>query len=132
MPPERLTVSSGTPWEAAHGYARALRVGNLVYVSGTVAADEDGAVVGPNDPYAQTTYIIQKIERALGEAGASLSDVVRTRLYVADISRWQEVSRAHATFFGDVRPASTMVEVSALIAPDFLIEIEVDAVVGVS
>jgi enamine deaminase RidA (YjgF/YER057c/UK114 family) len=130
MPSERLTISSGTPWEAAHGYCRALRVGNVVYVSGTVASDEDGAVVGPDDPYAQAVYSIQKIERALGEAGASLADVVRTRLYVTDISRWQEVSRAHAAFFGEIRPASTMVEVRALIAPEFLVEIEVEAVVG--
>ncbi len=130
MPSERVTVSSGTHWEAAHGYCRALRVGSFVYVSGTVASDEDGAVVGPGDPYAQAVYSIQKIARALAEAGASLADVVRTRLYVTDISRWEEVSRAHAAFFGEVRPASTMVEVRALIGPDFMVEIEVEAIVG--
>jgi enamine deaminase RidA (YjgF/YER057c/UK114 family) len=130
MAPERQIISSGAPWEAAHGYARALRVGNHVYVSGTVAADESGAVVGLGDPYAQTAYSIQKIERALVEAGASLADVVRTRLFVADISRWEEVSRAHAAAFGEIRPASTMVEVSALIGADFLVEVEVEAVIG--
>jgi enamine deaminase RidA (YjgF/YER057c/UK114 family) len=129
MSSERLIISSGTPWESAHGYCRALRVGNFVYVSGTVASDEDGTVVGPGDPYAQAVYSIQKIARALDEAGASLADVVRTRLYVTDISRWQEVSRAHAEFFGEVRPASTMVEVRALIGPEFLVEIEVEAVI---
>lgn len=127
---ERKNVSTGTPWEAVHGYSRAVRVGNLVYVSGTTASDANGSVIGVGDMYAQTAYALQKIVRALGEVGAGAKDVVRTRCFVTDISRWTEVSKAHAEVFGDVRPVSTMVEVKALIDPAHLVEIEVDAVIS--
>ncbi|MFO7323839.1 MAG: RidA family protein [Chloroflexota bacterium] len=127
---DRQNISSGTPWEAVAGYSRAVRVGNHVVVAGTTASDENGKVQGVGDPYAQTRYIIQKIERALNEAGATLNDVVRVRMFVTDISRWQEYSRAHGEFFADIRPVSTMVEVSRLIDPEHLIEIEVDAIIG--
>jgi enamine deaminase RidA (YjgF/YER057c/UK114 family) len=125
---ERQNYSTGTPWEAAVGYSRAVRVGPFVYVSGTTASDEQGRVHG-GDPYAQAVYIFQKIERSLQAVGASLADVVRVRMYVTDISRWAEVGRAHGEFFGPVRPVSTMVEVSALVDPAHLVEIEVDAVI---
>lgn len=127
---KRQNISSGTPWESFAGYSRAVRVGNGVYVSGTTASDEQGNVMGVGDPHAQTVYILQKIERALTEAGATLKDVVRTRMFVTDISRWQEVARAHAEFFGGIRPAATMVQVAKLIDDDHLVEIEVDAVIG--
>lgn len=127
---ERKHVSTGTPWEAVHGYSRALRVGNLVYVSGTTASDEAGNVIGVGNVYTQTAYALQKIERALRDAGANLKDVVRTRCFVTDISQWQEVSRAHAEYFGEIRPVSTMVEVKALVDPAHLVEIEVDAVIS--
>ncbi len=126
----RQNISSGTPWEAVHGYSRAVRVGNSIYVSGTTASDEQGNVMGIDDPYAQTVYIIEKISRALGEAGATLADVVRTRIFVTDIGRWEEVARAHAQFFAEIRPASTMVEISKLVDNRQLVEIEVDAVIG--
>lgn len=126
----RQNISSGTPWEGKHGYSRAVRVGNAVYVSGTTASDEHGNVFGENDPYAQTVYIIEKISRALNEAGATLADVVRTRLFVTDISRWEEVARGHAKFFGEIRPASTMVEINKLVDEKQLVEIEVDAMIG--
>ena len=126
---ERKNISSGTPWEAVHGYSRAVRVGNSVHVSGTTASDEQGNVIGIDDPYAQTVYIIEKIEGALHEAGASLKDVVRTRLFVTNISRWEDIARAHTKFFGEVRPASTMVEVTALVSPEQLVEIEVEAII---
>jgi enamine deaminase RidA (YjgF/YER057c/UK114 family) len=127
---ERQRISSGTPWEGKAGYSRALRVGNLVYVAGTTASDETGNVIGKGDVYAQTIYTIRKIERALVEAGASLSDVVRTRTFITDISRWEEFARAHGEVFGAICPVSTLVEVSKLIDPDHLIEMEVDAVIG--
>jgi len=127
--PERQNISTGTPWEPKHGYSRAVRFGNLIYVSGTTASDEQGDVIGVNDPYAQTVYILEKISRALNAAGANLTDVVRTRVFVTDISQWEAVSRAHAEFFGEIRPASTMVEVSSLIDKRQMVEIEVDAVV---
>jgi enamine deaminase RidA (YjgF/YER057c/UK114 family) len=127
---ERQNISSGAPWEAIAGYSRAVRVGASVYVSGTTASDEQGNVIGKGDPYAQAIYIFRKIERALKEAGAAMSDVVRTRMFVTDISRWQDVARAHAEFFSNVRPAATMVEVAKLIDPDHMVEIEVDAVIG--
>jgi enamine deaminase RidA (YjgF/YER057c/UK114 family) len=126
----RQNISSGTRWEAIAGYSRAVRVGNVVHVSGTTATDEQGRVVGEGDPYAQTVYIVEKIGRALTEAGASLADVVRTRLYVTDVSRWEEVARAHAKFFGEIRPANTLVEVSALVGAAYLVEMEAEAVIG--
>lgn len=126
----RQNISSGTPWEAVAGYSRAVRVGNQVVVSGTTASDETGAVHGVGDPYAQTRYIIEKIERALHEAGATLGDVVRVRMFVTDISRWEEVARAHGEFFANIRPVSTMVEISRLINAEHLVEIEVDAIIG--
>jgi enamine deaminase RidA (YjgF/YER057c/UK114 family) len=125
----RQNVSSGTPWEGVVGYSRAVRIGNQVYVSGTTASDEQGNVHG-TDVYAQTKYVLQKIERALKEAGASMSDVVRTRTFTTDISQWEEFGRAHGEFFRDVRPVSTLVEVSKLIDPAHLVEIEVDAVIS--
>lgn len=127
---KRNNISSGTKWEETVGYSRAVRVGSLVEVAGTTAVDENGQVVGLNDPYAQTRYIIQKIEKALHKAGASLSDVVRTRLYVTDISCWQEIGRAHGEFFGAIKPAATMVEVSALISPELLVEMEATALIS--
>lgn len=126
---ERRTISSGTPWETTVGYSRAVRVGPFVYVSGTTASDEQGRVQG-DDAYSQTLYILRKIERALAESGGRLSDVVRVRMFVTDISQWREIGRAHAEFFGAVRPTSTMVEVSRLVDPDHLVEIEVDVVIA--
>lgn len=126
---KRINISSGAKWEEIVGYCRAVRLGNVVEVAGTTAVDEDGAVVGADDPYTQTRFILRKIEKALQEAGATLHDVVRTRTFVTDIARWEEVGRAHGEFFRDVRPAATMVEVSALISPELLVEIEVSAIV---
>ncbi len=126
---ERQNISSGTPWESVVGYSRAVRVGNLVFVSGTTASDENGAVIG-SDVYTQTRYILQKIERALASAGAGMSDVVRTRSFITDISQWEEFGRAHGEFFRDIRPVSTLVEISRLVDPAHLIEIEVDAVIS--
>ena len=126
----RLNISSGTPWESIVGYSRAVRVGEHVFVSGTTASDESGAVRGVGDAYAQAAYIFRKIERALNEAGATLGDVVRVRMFVTDISRWEEIGRAHGELFGAIRPVTTMVEVSKLIDPDHLVEIEVDALIG--
>jgi enamine deaminase RidA (YjgF/YER057c/UK114 family) len=125
----RQNISSGTPWESKAGYSRAVRVGNLVFVAGTTSADSEGKIIGMGDPYAQARYILNKIERALKEAGATLNDVVRTRMFVTDISRFQEVARAHDEVFHDIRPAATLIEVSALQSKDMLIEIEVDAVI---
>jgi enamine deaminase RidA (YjgF/YER057c/UK114 family) len=124
----RQNISSGTKFEGIAGYSRAVRLGNWVCVSGTTATDDNGNIVG-DDPYTQAKFIIQKIERALNQAGASLKDVVRTRIFVTDASRWEEVARAHAEFFGDIRPANTLVEISALVGPGYFVEIEADALI---
>jgi enamine deaminase RidA (YjgF/YER057c/UK114 family) len=126
---DRQNISSGTSWETLAGYSRAVRIGNVIHVSGTTATDENGNVVGLNDPYAQTDYIIRKIERALKEAGASLNDVIRTRIYVTDANQWEPVARAHGEFFSQIRPANTLVEVRALIGDGYLVEIEAEAVI---
>ena len=127
--PKHFLISSGAKWEEIVGYSRAVRAGSIVEVAGTTAVDENGQVVGAGDSYLQTRFIINKIERALKEAGASLQDVVRTRIFVTNIQDWEAIGRAHAEFFREIRPATTMVEVKALISPELLVEIEATALI---
>ena len=124
----RVNISSGAKWEDLVGYSRAVRIGNQIEISGTTSVDGD-TVIGKGDLYNQTFFIFQKIEKTLREAGASMNDVVRTRMYVTDISKWEEAGKAHSEFFKDIKPATSMIEVSRLIDPDLLIEIEVTAII---
>ena len=127
---KRINISSGAKWEDIVGYSRAVRVGNTIEVAGTTAVDENGEIVGINDPYEQTRYALAKIEKALLAAGASMKDVVRTRMFVTDISKWEEIGRAHGEFFREIKPAASMVEVKGLISPGLLVEIEVTAIIS--
>jgi len=122
-------VSSGTVWEKKYGYSRAVKLGNMVFVAGTTAVNDEGDIIGANDPYRQAAFIYQKIEKALIEVGATLNDVVRVRTFVTDIARWEEVARAQGEVFENIRPAATLVAVTALVNPLLLVEIEVDAVI---
>ena len=127
---KRTNFSSGSKWEDIVGYSRAVKMGNVIEVTGTVASGDDGKVVGKDNAYAQTKYIYQKIESVLERAGATMKDVVRVRMFVTDISRWQEYGKAHSEFFKEIKPCNTMVEVRALIEPDYLIEIEATAILS--
>ncbi|MCB9006646.1 MAG: RidA family protein [Ardenticatenaceae bacterium] len=125
---KRMNISSGAPWESIVGYSRAVRVGPYVHVAGTTAVNGAGELVSADDPYNQTVFILKKIETALQQAGAELTDVVRTRIYVTDVTDWDEVGRAHGEVFGNIRPAATLVEVTSLLEPEMLVEIEADAI----
>ncbi len=126
---ERLNISTGAPWEDKVGYSRAVRIGNIIEISGTVAL-KDGDLVGKDDPYLQTKRILEIIEEVLQQAGSKLDDVIRTRIFVTDITQWEEIGRAHGEIFRNIKPATSMIEVSQLIDPDYLLEIEASAVVG--